>query len=174
MNRQELAKAIYDESHITGVFKLRSGIESNEYFDKYRFESNPKILLEIAKQMVPLIPPGIDYLAGLEMGGIPIASLLSVETGIPAVFIRKTPKEYGTCQFVEGAVVSGKKLLIIEDVVTSGGQIIISTNDLRNEGAIIEKAICVIDREAGGKENLKNANIGLSALFNMNDLKPKK
>ena len=174
MNRQELAKAIYEVSHITGVFKLRSGIESNEYFDKYRFESNPNILQAIAKQMVSLIPTGIDYLAGLEMGGIPIASLLSIETGIPAVFIRKTPKEYGTCQFVEGALVQGKKLLIIEDVVTSGGQIIISTNDLRNEGAIIDQAICVIDREAGGKDNLMKSNITLNALFNMNDLKPKK
>lgn len=171
MNKKELAKAIYDVSHITGVFKLRSGIESNEYFDKYRFESDPKILQCIAKQMVSLVPKGIDYLAGLEMGGIPLATLISVETGIPAVFIRKVPKEYGTRQFVEGANVKGKRLLIIEDVVTSGGQIIISTKDLRNEGAIIEQAICVIDREAGGKDKLRESNIELNALFNMKDLK---
>lgn len=171
MNRLELAQEIYKVSHITGVFKLRSGIESNEYFDKYRFESNPHILRNIAKQMKELIPEGIDYLAGLEMGGIPIAAAISMETGIPAVYIRKTPKEYGTCQFVEGADVRGKRLLIVEDVVTSGGQIVISTDDLRKEGAIIENAICVIDRESGGKENLAKINLKLDALFTMTDLK---
>lgn len=174
MNRNELAHAIYNVSHITGEFKLRSGAISNEYFDKYRFESRPNILKNIAEQMKALIPEGIDYLAGLEMGGIPVATALSLLTGIPAVFVRKEAKEYGTCQFVEGAEVKGKKLLIVEDVVTSGGQIIISTNDLRKQGAIIEKAICVIDREAGGIEKLQDAGIALNALFTMTELKANK
>lgn len=174
MNRNELAHAIYNVSHITGEFKLRSGAISNEYFDKYRFESRPNILKNLAEQMKALIPEGIDYLAGLEMGGIPVATALSLLTGIPAVFVRKEAKEYGTCQFVEGAEVKGKKLLIVEDVVTSGGQIIISTNDLRKQGAIIEKAICVIDREAGGIEKLQDAGIALNALFTMTELKANK
>ncbi len=171
MKREELAREIYKISHITGEFKLRSGIVSNEYFDKYRFESQPIILKNIAEQIKALIPDGIDYLAGLEMGGIPIAAALSLATGIPAVYVRKEAKEYGTCQFVEGADINGKKLLIVEDVVTSGGQIIISTNDLRKEGAIIEKAICVIDRESGGSEKLQQADIALNALFTMTELK---
>ncbi len=174
MNRNELANAIYNVSHITGKFKLRSGAISNEYFDKYRFESRPDILKNIAEQMKALIPEDIDYLAGLEMGGIPVATALSLLTGIPAVFVRKEAKEYGTCQFVEGTEVNGKKLLIVEDVVTSGGQIIISTNDLRKQGAIIEKAICVIDREAGGVQKLQDAGIALNALFTMTELKANK
>ena len=110
MTRQELAKKIYDIAHLTGEFKLRSGQVSNEYFDKYRFEAQPTLLREIAKQMAPLIPAGTEILAGLEMGGIPIATALSLETGLPCVFVRKEAKEYGTCKFAEGLEISGKKV----------------------------------------------------------------
>ena len=113
MNKTELAKKIYDVAHLTGEFKLRSGQISHEYFDKYRFEAQPALLREIAKQMVPLIPPGTEVLAGLEMGGIPIATALSLETGLPCVFVRKEAKAYGTCQFAEGLDVKGKKVLVL-------------------------------------------------------------
>ena len=171
MKRDDLAVQIYNSSHITGEFLLRSGKKSNEYFDKYRFEARPEILKYIAKQMVHLLPDNFDYLAGLEMGGIPIATALSIQTGKPIVFVRKQAKEYGTCQFVEGADIYGKKLVIVEDVVTSGGQIVISTNDLRNAGAIIDTAICVIDREAGGVELLDKSKLKLHSLFTMSELK---
>src|SRR5574344_1972083 len=138
MERQELAKKIYEIAHITGDFLLRSGAHSNEYFDKYRFESNPEVLKAIAEQMIPLLPKDFDYLAGLEMGGIPIVTAISMLCGKPAVFVRKNAKKYGTCLFAEGADIKGKKLVIIEDVVTSAGQIIISTGDLRSAGATIE------------------------------------
>lgn len=149
MNRNELAKEIYDVAHITGEFLLRSGVISNEYFDKYQFEGRPNILNAIADALVDSVPAGIDALAALEMGGIPIATAISLKTGIPVVFVRKEAKKYGTNKLAEGMNISGKKLLIVEDVVTSGGQIIISAKELRELGAIIEKAICVIDREAG-------------------------
>lgn len=171
MERNELAKKIYDISHITGEFLLRSGKTSNEYFDKYRFESNPELLLEIAKQMKGNLPENFDFLAGLEMGGIPIAAALSIESLKPAVFVRKKAKEYGTCQFAEGAEVSGKKLVIIEDVITSGGQAIISANDLRKHGAEIDTVLCVIDRQSGGKEALAEAGLTLIPLFTMSELK---
>ncbi|MFV3409930.1 orotate phosphoribosyltransferase [Bdellovibrio bacteriovorus] len=146
MTRQELAKNIYDIAHLTGEFKLRSGQISNEYFDKYRFEAQPTLLREIAKQMVPLIPAGTEVLAGLEMGGIPIATALSLETGIPCVFVRKEAKEYGTCKFAEGLEIKGKKVCVIEDVVTTGGQVVLSTADLRSIGAEISTVLCVIHR----------------------------
>jgi orotate phosphoribosyltransferase len=132
-----MAKKIYDVAHLTGEFKLRSGQVSHEYFDKYRFEAQPTLLLEIAKQMVPLIPAGTEVLAGLEMGGIPIATALSLETGIPCVFVRKEAKAYGTCKFAEGLEIKGKKVLVVEDVVTTGGQVVLSTADLRSIGAEI-------------------------------------
>lgn len=171
MTTNELAQEIYKVAYIRGEFLLRSGQKSNEYFDKYRFESNPILLKAIAQEMAKMIPPDIDGLAGLEVGGIPIATALSLETGLPVCYVRKKAKEYGTCQFAEGFDVKGKRLLVIEDVVTSGGQVITSTQDLRNSGAIIEHVLCVIDREQGGRAKLEEAQLKLQSLFTMSVLK---
>ncbi len=171
MNRQELARQIFNISHITGEFKLRSGQISKEYFDKYRFEARPEVLREIAKHLVSLVPPGTEVLAGLEMGGIPIATALSLETGLPCVFVRKEAKEYGTCQFAEGLDVKGKKLCIIEDVITTGGQVALSTRDLRSLGAYVHHVLCVIHRGEGHEPKLAEIQLDMKALFNMQELK---
>ena len=171
MNRTELAQEIYDISHITGEFRLRSGQISNEYFDKYLFEGQPQLLKLIAESMKSLIPDGIDALAGLEMGGIPVVTMLSQVSGIPALFVRKKAKEYGTCKLAEGGEIANKRLLIVEDVVTSGGQILLSAADLRKRKAIVEDALCVIDREAGGSEALADEGLRLHSLFRMSELK---
>jgi orotate phosphoribosyltransferase len=173
MNRSDLAAAIVSASHLTGEFKLRSGQISNFYFDKYQFESRPDLLQAIGEQMVPLIPPGTEVLAGLELGGVPVATVLSLRTGIPACFVRKTAKEYGTAKLAEGADVKGKKVLMIEDIVTTGGQLILSLADLRALGAEITTALCVIDREAGGGEILKAQGVELLPLFRKGDLPTK-
>jgi orotate phosphoribosyltransferase len=166
-----LAKRIYDTAHITGEFTLRSGAKSNEYFDKYLFEADPDLLKHIALAMVKLVPPGVEALAGLEMGGIPIATMLSQLTGLPVLYVRKKAKEYGTCKIAEGGVVQGRKLLIVEDVVTSGGAILDAAKALRAEGAVLAHVVCVIDRESGGSANLANADLILSPLFTMSELK---
>ncbi|MCR4394292.1 MAG: orotate phosphoribosyltransferase [Dehalococcoidales bacterium] len=170
MQKQELARSIYRISHLTGTFKLRSGQISNQYFDKYLFESDPRLLSAIAEEMAPLIPSGTQILAGLEMGGIPIATALSLKTGLPAVFVRKKAKEYGTCKFAEGIEVSNKKVCIIEDVVTTGGQIILSASDLRKIGAIVEDVMCVILRGKDSRSNLQKENLNLIALFTIEEL----
>lgn len=170
MTKQELAKNIYDVAHLTGEFKLRSGQVSHEYFDKYRFEARPHLLREIAKQMAPLIPPGTEVLAGLEMGGIPIATALSLETGLPCVFVRKEAKEYGTRQFAEGFDIKGKKVCVIEDVVTTGGQVVLSTQDLRSIGALVDHVLCVIHRGPVFPEpKLTEIDLTLSPLFKKSD-----
>ena len=166
-----LAKRIYDTAHITGEFTLRSGVKSNEYFDKYLFEADPDLLKHIASAMMKLVPPGIDALAGLEMGGIPIATMLSQLTGLPVLFVRKEAKEYGTCKIAEGGQVRGRKLLIVEDVVTSGGAIEDAAKALREEGAILGDVVCVIDRESTGQANLKKIDLTLKPLFTMTELK---
>ena len=171
MTKHDLTQAIYDVAHLTGEFKLRSGITSNEYFDKYQFESDPKLLKAIAEHMAPMVPEGTEYLAGLEMGGLAIATALSLQTGIPAVFVRKKAKDYGTCKLAEGPSIEGKKLLIVEDVITSGGQVIISGNDLKSIGAIVSQVVCVIDREQGGRGKLEEAGYELTSLFTMLELK---
>jgi orotate phosphoribosyltransferase len=165
-----LAARIYEVSHLTGSFTLRSGQETSEYFDKYRFESDPALLGEIALMAVARIPAGVDGLAGLELGGIPVATALSAASGLPAYFVRKRAKEYGTRKLCEGGEVEGRRLLIIEDVVTTAGQIELSAQDLRNAGAMVTDALCVIDRQAGGSENLARSGIALHALFTMDEL----
>jgi orotate phosphoribosyltransferase len=171
INNSNLARKIYQASYLRGEFQLRSGAVSHEYFDKYLFESDPALLNEIAQEMSHFIPGNADALAGLEMGGIPIATLLSQITGLSTLFVRKEAKPYGTCKLAEGGAIDGKKLLIVEDVVTSGGQIIQSAQALRQRGAIVEDVVCVVDREAEGRENLANFGLHLQALFTMTELK---
>ncbi len=175
MNREELARRIYDISYITGQFTLRSGVTSHEYFDKYLFEADPEIIRAIAAQLETTLPEPLlsnaRFLAGLEMGGIPVVTMLSQVTGIPSLFVRKVAKKYGTSKLAEGQPFDGSRVVIVEDVVSSGGQIRLSTQDLRDRGAIVEDAICVIDRETGGRENLAEDGISLHALFTISELK---
>lgn len=170
MDRTQLARRIYAASHLTGTFTLRSGVVSNEYFDKYRFESDPQLLADIAGGCAGLVRGGIDALAGLELGGVPLATMISQVTRVPAVFVRKEAKTYGTCRLAEGAEVDGQRLCIVEDVVTSGGAILDAARELRARGAQLGPVICVIDRESGGREKLAVEGLELSALFTMTEL----
>jgi len=165
-----LAARVFASSHLTGTFVLRSGRTADHYFDKYRFESDPALLAEIVAALEPLVPAGTEGLAGLELGGVPLATMLSAATGLPAYFVRKEPKKYGTEQVCEGGDVAGRRLLIVEDVVTTGGQIVLSAQDLRAEGAVVDHALCVIDREGGGADVTAAEGVTLHALFTMRDL----
>jgi orotate phosphoribosyltransferase len=170
MDRDELARSIYRVSHLTGEFTLRSGTVSHEYFDKYRFESDPALLIAIAEAMNATVPEGVEALAGLELGGVPLATVLSQVTGLPALFVRKEAKTYGTCRLAEGGQIEGRRLLVVEDVVTSGGAILDAARELRALGAELDRVACVIDRESGGRENLAEAGLTLDALFTMTEL----
>lgn len=170
MDFSELADQVSRVAQLSGSFRLRSGLEASTYFDKYQFESDPKLLAAVAEHMAPLIPDGTEILAGLELGGVPVATALSLASGLPSVFVRKKAKEYGTAKLAEGPAIEGKRLLVVEDVVTTGGQIVLSVNDLRERGAIVEHAVCVIDREQGGAEALSAIGISLAAVFTRADL----
>lgn len=171
MNKQETAKKIYEKAHITGSFTLRSGQVSEEYFDKYLFESDPGLLSEITDYMSTLIPQDTEVLAGLEIGGIPIATSLSLKTGILCAFVRKKAKEYGTCKLAEGADIKDKKICVVEDVVTTGGQIIESVKELRKRGAIVEAVLCVILRDNKAVDKLSDQGLKLIAAYTMDELK---
>lgn len=171
MSRTELARAIYDRAHLVGNFTLRSGRTSTEYFDKYLFEADPALLRVIAEAMAPLVPGDVEVLAGLELGGIPLVTMLAQLTGLPAVFVRKEAKDYGTCRLAEGGEVAGRRLLVVEDVITSGGQVVLSTQDLRAAGAEIEQVVCVIDREQDGAEVLAGIGVRMTPLFTISELK---
>jgi orotate phosphoribosyltransferase len=157
-----LAGRVYASSHLTGSFRLRSGQTSGEYFDKYLFEADPALLREVAAAMVPLLPE-CDVLAGMELGGVPLATVMSQMTGLPTCFVRKQAKEYGTCKVAEGADVAGLRVVVVEDVVTTGGALLQSCAELRRAGALIDTVVCAIDREQGGFANLTEARLDLRA-----------
>lgn len=165
-----LAATIKNISQLHGTFVLRSGKTSTTYFDKYRFEADPRVLAQIARELSALVPADTQVLCGLEMGGIPIVTMLSQNTGLPAAFMRKEAKSYGTCQYAEGADLRDKKLILVEDVVSSGGAILDTVQKMRADGLAIDTALCVIDRQTGGKEKLAEAGIELVALLTMEEI----
>jgi orotate phosphoribosyltransferase len=165
-----LAKRIESISRLHGEFTLRSGAVSDTYFDKYRFEADPQLLKDICQALVPLLPTATRVLAGLEMGGIPIATVLSQLTGLPTAFLRKEAKSYGTCRYAEGAELPQQGITLVEDVVSSGGAILDAVAKLRADGLQPDVAVCVIDRETGGAEALAAAGVELRALLTMSEL----
>jgi orotate phosphoribosyltransferase len=164
-----LGQAVYDACHLTGTFTLRSGAVSEEYFDKYLFESDPVLLMQVAEAMVAVLPD-CDVLAGMEMGGIPLVTVMSQISGLPAVFVRKAPKDYGTRKAAEGVAVSGRRVVAVEDVVTTAGALVNGCLLLREAGAVIDTAVCAIDREQGGEANLAAAGVALRPAMRRADL----
>ena len=120
--------------------------------------------------MSPLIPQGTEILAGLEMGGIPVVTALSLATGLPSAFIRKEPKTHGTCKYAEGPSLVGRNVVLVEDVVSSGGAILDSLAMLRADSVLPTVALCVIDRETGGHEALHSVGIELRSAFTMTQI----
>jgi orotate phosphoribosyltransferase len=168
---KELARDLYRVCHVPGEFTLRSGLTATEYFDKYLFEAQPRLLKAVAAAMAGLVPPGTDVLAGLEMGGIPVATAISLHSGLPVVFVRKTAKPYGMRRLAEGLKsLQGLTACIVEDVVTTGGQVIASANDLRNAGATVCDVVCVIVRDPNANGALNAAGLRLKALFTQEQL----
>lgn len=144
---------------LQGSFTLRSGRQAEEYFDKYLFESDPALLDRIAEQLATLVPGDTDLLAGLELGGIPLVTALSLRLAVPALFVRKTAKTYGTCKLVEGPEITGRRVIVVEDVITTGGAVRDATVALRAGGATVEVVCCAIDRSPAGQVPL--ADLGL-------------
>ena len=146
--RLALVRQIALASTLRGEFRLRSGATSQTYFDKYLFEAQPHILRPLALLMASLLPGDAEILAGLELGGIPIATAMSLHTGHAAVFVRKSAKTYGTGKAIEGPTVTGKRVTVIEDVVSTGGAILDSVAKLRDAGAEVRTVVCAIWRSA--------------------------
>ncbi len=166
-----LARRIYDRSHLTGEFRLRSGATSSEYFDKYLFESDPELVREVGRALVRLLPERVDAVAGLELGGVALATVLGQLSGLPALFVRKQPKTYGTCRLAEGGEVAGRRLAVIEDVISTGGQVVASCRALRERGAQIVAVLCVLDRESGGAATIAAEGLELRSAFTMTHLR---
>lgn len=154
-----LAADIDATCRLTGEFTLRSGQVSHEYFDKYLFESQPALLDRVAARMVELLPPDTELLGGLELGGIPLATMVSARTGLPALFVRKAAKEYGTAKLAEGPPVHGRRVTLVEDVITTGGAVRDAIRALRAAGAVVEVVVCAIDRSPEGGNPLEDVGL---------------
>ena len=170
MDRHELAHRIYAASHLTGTFTLRSGVVSHEYFDKYLFESDPAAAPG-DRRRVRAAGAGRHRRARRPRARRRSArDVMSQVCGLPARFVRKEAKTYGTCRLAEGGELEGKRLCIVEDVITSGGAVIDAAVELRGGGAMLGPVVCVIDRESGGVEKLAAEGLEVHALFTMHEL----
>lgn len=165
-----LAADIREIASLQGTFRLRSGQISRTYFDKYRFEADPALLGRVANEMIPLLPADTEILAGLELGGVPIATAISLATGLPAAFVRKEAKEYGTCLAVEGADMRGKRVALVEDVITTGGAVVDAARLVNAAGADIVGVVCAIWRGNGKPAIAALPNMPVTAAMTAADL----
>jgi orotate phosphoribosyltransferase len=170
MDRTQLAKRIADVSLLRGEFTLRSGRKSNYYLDKYRFETQPDVLIELGKLFAQHLRPGVVRIAGAELGAVPLAAATAMASGKPFVIVRNQKKDYGTSKLVEGILEPGDTVMIVEDVLTTGGQVLEAAKSLEQAGAKIDRIVSVIDRLEGARENIEKAGYTFEALFTTVDL----
>src|SRR5579864_7809892 len=168
--REDLARELVRVSYLKGDFVLRSGKRSNRYFDKFLFETDPTLLKRLGKQLAGLVPSATQRLAAPELGAVLLGGVVSMETGLPLVLVRKEPKGYGTAKQLEGRYEPGERTTVIEDVVTTGGDSLRSAQVLRDAGLDVIHLVVVLDRGEGGEDNIKQAGIRYSPLFRIQDL----
>ena len=137
----DLAARVREAAVLEGDFLLRSGRRSRFYVDKYRFGTRPDLLAEIGEALalrIAAVEPDATRIAAPEVGAIALAAAASLRSGLPFVIVRKAPKEYGTTKRLEGAFEPGERMVVVEDVVTSGGAAIDSVRALRDAGLVCE------------------------------------
>ena len=157
MDIKELARRVKDIALLRGEFILSSGRKSSYYLDKYRIETRPDILEPIADALAARMPEEAELLAGPELGAIPLVTAVGLKTGTPFLLVRKKAKDYGTKKVVEGVFEKGQKVVLIEDVLTTGTQAIVAADSLIELGLNVLAIHCVIDREEGAREAVEGA-----------------
>lgn len=170
MNRSELARRIRDAAYLEGDFTLRSGRKSRFYLDKYLFETQPDILLAIGEMFAGCVTDSTTLIAGAELGGVPLAAATSMISGKPFIIIRNVKKDYGTAKPYEGTLSDADTVLLVEDVATTGGQVLEAARLIREIGARVERILAVIDRQEGARENIESAGFVFESLFTKADL----
>ncbi len=170
IDHSDLARRIAEVALLRGEFTLRSGRKSSFYLDKYLFSTQPDILSRLGAMFAQRIPPGTTRLAGAELGGIPLVTAASLASGLPCVFIRNQKKDYGTAKQLEGVLGPNDRVMIVEDVATTGGQVLEAAGVIAATGATIVKIVATIDRLEGARENIEQAGYAFDALFTTRDL----
>ena len=170
MNREALAKRIGTTAILHGEFTLRSGRTSTWYIDKYLFTTQPDILSALGELFAEKIPEETTLLAGAELGGIPLVTTAAMATNLPCIFIRNQKKEYGTSNQLEGRLSATDCVVIVEDVATTGGQVLEAATTIQDSGATVIAIIAVIDRCEGARENIEASGFVFESLFTTADL----
>lgn len=172
MTDQELAAALRDcGSVLRGEFTLSSGKQSDYYVDKYAFETDPEALQAVGDALAAkLTELGATKIAGVALGAVPLVAVASVESGLPYVIARKQEKGYGTGNVIEGDLEEGEEVVVVEDIVTTGGSVREAVEKLRGAGAVVEHVVVVVDREEGGRDAIESAGLRLHALLTANEL----
>ncbi|SEH16079.1 orotate phosphoribosyltransferase [Natronorubrum sediminis] len=170
MTNQALIDALREADAVQfGEFDLAHGDTSEYYVDKYLFETDPDCLETVAEAFAERVDDD-DKLAGVALGAVPLAAATSVAAGVPYVIARKQRKEYGTGNLVEGRLEDGEEVVVLEDIVTTGTSLVDAIDALREAGATVERALVVVDREEGGRENVEAADVEMESLVTASEL----
>ncbi len=153
-----------------GQFTLTSGRTSDVYVDIKRVWTNPDYLDPLAAALADRFR-GEDRLAGMELGAVPLVVATALRVRRPYIVVRKAPREHGTEQRLEGEVPRGGRILLIEDVATTGGSAAQSIDLLRAAGGSIDRALVVVDRGEGASERLSLKGVKLESLVTLADLR---
>jgi orotate phosphoribosyltransferase len=170
MDRSRLIDRIKETAYLEGDFTLRSGRKSNYYLDKYRFETQPDILAALGERLAEHVDGQTTRIAGPELGGVALAAATAMACEKPFVIIRNKKKDYGTSNDIEGVLEAGDSILLVEDIATSGGQVLEAAKTLTELGARVQRIVAVIDRSEGARENIEAAGFEFAALFTKEDL----
>ena len=171
MTREQLAKRIAEVSLLHGDFTLRSGRKSSYYLDKYRFETQPDVLAALGQLFAEKAKAaGADRLAGPELGAVALAAAASIAAGLPFVIIRNQKKDYGSSKLIEGLISSGESIFIVEDILTTGSQVLEAAKVLEAAGCKVAGICGVINRQEGAQQNIEAAGYKFDALFTTEDL----
>jgi orotate phosphoribosyltransferase len=168
---EALGRDLVAAAVLRGDFLLRSGARSSYYIDKYLFTTQPDVLRRLAVELASRLPAGVQRLAGPVLGAVPLVTALSLATQLPMVIVRtEKPKEYGTAKQIEGTLIPGERVVLVEDVLTTGGAAMASIEVLRTAGADVVSALVIIDREEGGANAFAAAGVPYQALFTKSEL----
>jgi orotate phosphoribosyltransferase len=154
MDHAALARRVKEVALLEGDFTLRSGKKSRFYFDKYLFETQPDVLEAMGAQIAKRLPPGTQRIAGPELGAVALAAAASLASRLPFFIVRNAKKDYGTSKTIEGKLEPGDKVVLVEDIVTTGGQVIEAIKNIAAAGATVVKVVVALDRLEGGRENI--------------------
>ena len=170
MTRDQLIARISEVALLRGEFTLRSGRKSNYYLDKYRFETQPDVLVELGKLFAQKVTAEVDRIAGPELGAVALAAAASMASGKPFVIVRNQKKGYGGDKLIEGVLNRGETVLIVEDILTTGGQVLEAAKALQSLSVKVVGICGVIDRQEGARQNIESAGFHFDALFTSEDL----